>query len=74
MTNPLADATQAALNLPDGTLLNNVIVVAQTITDLPDGGVRYDLHRLYPINRPDPSTERGLLADAIYDSREQRRN
>jgi hypothetical protein len=71
----LTDLTQAALRragrLGPSTVITHCVTVVQTLTET-ENGPRFDIHRIYPIGPLDPSTERGVLADAIEDSRRQR--
>lgn len=73
----LTELVQAALRraarLTPSTILTHCVVVVQTFTE-DETGKHYDIHRIYPFGALDPSTERGILADAIEDSREERRD
>lgn len=72
----LADFIVAALKraakLPPGAVITHCVTVVQTVRYV-DGEPFYDIHRVHPFGPLDPSTERGVLRDAIDDSRAQRR-
>jgi hypothetical protein len=68
----VAEALRQAGKLDSTTVITHCVTVVQTFTE-DENGKRYDIHRIYPYGELDPSTERGILADAIEDSRTQRR-
>lgn len=72
--NGVVEALRQAGKLPPATVVTHCVTVVQTFTEDADGNKRYDIHRIYPYGELDPSTERGILADAIEDSRNQRRS
>jgi hypothetical protein len=71
----LADLVNAALRragaLGPTTVITHCVAVVQTVTEA-ENGPRFDIHRIYPLGPLDPSTERGILGDAIEDSRQKR--
>lgn len=67
----LCTALRQAGRLSPTGLVTNAVAIAQTVEDGPDG-LRYDVHRVYPIGAIDPSTERGLLRDALHDADAER--
>jgi hypothetical protein len=71
----LAELVNAALRragkLGPTTVITHCVTVVQTLTET-DTGPRFDIHRIHPMGTLDPSTERGVLADAIEDSRRNR--
>lgn len=72
LNNGVVEALRSAGKLPPAAIITHCIAVVQTYTEDEHGTGRYDIHRLYPQGPLDPSTERGILADAIEDSRIQR--
>lgn len=72
LTDTVTEALRRAGKLGPSTVITHCVVVAQTFTE-DESGKRYEIHRMYPLGELDPSTERGILADAIEDSRTQRR-
>jgi hypothetical protein len=67
----VTEALRRAGRLTPTTVITHCVTVVQTLTE-DENGKRYDIHRIYPHGELDPSTERGILADAIEDSRTQR--
>lgn len=59
--------------LPPGTVVTRAIGIIQTLTENPDGSQHWAIHRLHPLGSTDPSSERGLLRDALLDADAQRR-
>ena len=73
LTNIISRTLHQAAELPAGTLINNAVVCVQTVRD-GRSGPEYDIHRLYPLGPIDPSSERGILRDALRDSDAERHN
>lgn len=70
--NGVVAALRNAGKLPPAAIITHCVAIVQTYTEDAAGHGRYDIHRLYPHGPLDPSTERGILADAIHDSRQHR--
>ncbi|ACU39372.1 hypothetical protein [Actinosynnema mirum] len=68
----LQAALRAAGTWRDGMLVTRAVVIVQTVHADGDGHHRYALHRLHPVGETDPSSERGLLSDALDDARHER--
>lgn len=71
LTEHISTALRRAGQLPADALITNAVAVVQTIRD-GDDGPEYDVHRVYPLGPIDPSTERGVLRDALRDSDAER--
>ena len=70
----LVEALRSVGRLPRTGVITHCVTVVQTYTEDADGTRRYDIHRIHPLGALDPSTERGILQDAIDDSRDHRRH
>lgn len=68
----IREALQHRGKLDPGTVITRAIQIVQTLTEHNDGTQTWTVHRLYPLGAMDPSTERGLLWDALNDSNADR--
>jgi hypothetical protein len=71
LTEHISEALRRAGQLPADALITNAVVCVQTVRD-GERGPKYELHRVYPFGPMDPSTERGVLRDALHDSDAER--
>ncbi len=67
----IGDALRRAGKLPPGTVITRCVTVVQTLSEV-DGRPDFRVHRVYPMGPTDPSGERGVLADALDKSKQER--
>ncbi|PWW53128.1 hypothetical protein [Actinokineospora spheciospongiae] len=59
--------------LPAGRILTHAVIVYHTRQANADGKDTVRRGRCYPLGEIDPTLERGMLDDALFDARKQRR-